>query len=299
MPPGTSWYVFAATLAGLLEENLPVGTRVEVVPRGGGVGNPILVDRGNETIAISQAATAAWAYNGHAQAYNGHKHQNIRALAGGLNSVWMAAMVREDYISRTGNDTLEKILRSPDAISIVMKPRGSTVPVVADMMFETFGTSREQIVARGGEVLQLAASQIPTVLRDGRADLYLETAIQGHPTLTEVSTTIEVRFLFYPDEVLAKLAGPGVKPSAMPKWFEGQTGPLQSVDMGTVLIAHKDLPADLAYLITKTICESREKMAEAHRAWRDFDPAQAARIENTGIPLHPGAERYYKEKGWL
>lgn len=299
MPPGTSWYVFAATLANLLQERLPDGVRVEVTPRGGGVGNPILVDRGRRTIAIAQAATSAWAYSGHSQAYEGRKHPNIRALAGGLNAVWMAAIVREDYIWRTGNDSLEKILHSREPVRIVMKPRGSSVPVLADMIFAALGTSRERIVANGGEIIQVTANQIPTILRDGRADIYLETAIQGHPTITEVTTTISVRFLPIPPAVLAAIAGPGVKILPMPKWFKGQAGPLESVDMGTVLIAHKDLPADMAYLITKTICESRKQMVEAHRAWRDFEPSAGGLIENTGAPLHPGAERYYKEKGWL
>ncbi len=299
MPPGTSWYVFAATLAGLLQESVPEGVRVEVVARGGGVGNPILVDRGEETVALSQAATAAWAYNGDPIAYGGEKHQNIRALAGGLNRVWMTALLREGYITRTGNDTLEKALLSDEPLRIVMKPKGSTVPVVADIMFQTLGTSREEISRKGGEILQVTANQIPTILRDGRADLYLETAIQGHPTVTEVATTAGMRFVDYPEAVLEKLEGPGVTRTPMPQWFQGQTGPLDSVDMGTVLIAHKDLSPDLAYLITKTICESSAAMADAHRAWRDFDPKRGGLLANTGVPLHPGAERYFREKGWL
>ena len=79
MRPGTSWYVFAATLATLLQKELPPGTPVEVIARGGAIGNPILVDRGDATIAIAQAATSAWARSSHPQAYKGRKHENIRA----------------------------------------------------------------------------------------------------------------------------------------------------------------------------------------------------------------------------
>ena len=297
MPPGTSWYVFAATLSGLLESSLPPGTSVEVIARGGGVGNPILVDRGDATIALSQAATAAWAYFGHPRAYKGEKHQHIRALVGGLNRVWMVAMLREEYIASSGNDSLEKAITSDTPARIIMKPNDSTVPVVADMILESFGASRDSIVAKGGEIIQVSANQIPSILRDGRADLYFETAIQGHPTVMEVATTVPVRFENLPDAVLEKLRGPGVTPIPMPEWFPGQTGPLKSVDMGTVLIANQDLSDDLAYLITKTVCENRDKMAAAHKAWADFDPAAAGLEENTAIPLHPGAARYFQEKG--
>ena len=298
MPPGTSWYVFAATLAQLLQGSLPQGTRVEVVARGGGIGNPILVDRGDETIALAQAATAAWAYHGNPVAYE-REHRNLRALAGGLNRVWMAALMTEEYIDRTGHDTLEKALLSGGPLRIVMKPRVSTVPVVADMLFDSLGTSRERIVEQGGEIIQVTANQVSSILRNGRADLYLETAIRGHPTVTEVATTTPVRFLDYPEATIARLTGPGIERTPMPAWFRGQQGPLDSVDMGTVLIAHKDTSSELALLVAKTVCEERDAMAQAHRAWEDFDPEQAARLEKTGVPLHPGAEAYYRQRGWL
>ncbi len=298
MPPGTSWYVFAATLAQLLRDAVPAGTSIEVVARGGGIGNPILVDRGEETIAIAQAATAAWAYAGNAIAYD-HRHGNLRALAGGLNRVWMAALMTEDYIERTGHETLKEALQSGTPPRIVMKPRGSTVPVVADLLFETLGTSRERIQADGGDIIQVSANQVSAIFRNGQADLYLETAIRSHPTVTEVSTTTSVRFLDYPEETITKLVGPGIERTPMPAWFRGQSGPLDSVDMGTVLIIHKDAPRDLAHLITKAVCEGREAMAEAHSAWEDFRPQQAARLEKTGVPLHPGAEDYYLRQGWI
>ena len=298
MPPGTSWYVFGATLARLLQDALPAGSRVEVIARGGAIGNPILVDRGDETIALAQAATAAWAYDGNPLAYE-RQHRNLRALAGGLNRVWMAALMTEEYIERTGHDTLEEALRSEGPIRIVMKPRGSVVPVVADMLFDSLGSSRERIVEQGGEIIQVAANQVSAILRNGRADLYLESVIRGHPTVTEVSTTTPLRFLDFPEETIARLAEPGIERTAMPEWFRGQVAPLDSVDMGTVLIAHKGAPDELAYLVAKTVCEKKDAMAQAHRAWEDFNPEQAGRLEKTGVPLHPGAASYYRERGWL
>ena len=298
MPPGTSWYVFAATLAQLLQDAVPDGTSVEVIARGGAIGNPILVDRGDQTIALAQAVTAAWAYRGDPAAYE-REHRHLRALAGGLNRVWMAALMTEDYIKRTGHETLGQALRSDEPIRIVMKPRGSIVPVVADMLLESLGTSREQIVERGGEIIQVTANQISAILRNGRADLYLESVIRGHPTVTEVATTTPVRFLDLPEDTIARLEGPGAERTPMPAWFRGQQGPLDSVDMGTVLIIHENAPEELAYLVARTVCERRDAMAQAHRAWEDFDPMQAASLAKTGVRLHPGAAAYYRERGWI
>ena len=298
MPPGTSWYVFAATLAQLLQDVVTDGTRVEVIARGGAIGNPILVDRGDETIALAQAATAAWAFRGDPVAYQ-QEHRHLRALAGGLNRVWVAALLTEDYIERTGHVTLDQALGSGGPVRIVMKPRGSVVPVVADMVLASLGTSRERVIEQGGEIIQVSANQISAILRNGRADLYLESVIRGHPTVTEVATTTPVRFLDLPGNTIARLEGPGAERTPMPNWFPGQQGPLDSVDMGTVLIIHENAPQELAYLVAKTVCEQKDTMARAHRAWEDFAPEQAASLAKTGVPLHPGAAMYYRERGWL
>lgn len=296
---GTSWYVFGATLYKLLKDNLPLGGRVEIIAKGGGVGNPILVDSGKASLALANVCTAVWARQGDKFSYGGRKHENLVALAGGLNSVWFVVMAREEYLARSGHETIEQILLGSDPVRIIMKPRGSTIPVVADMILEALGTSREQIEARGGRIIQVETQQIPELIRDGRADVYFEAAPLGHPTVTEVSLTGDVRFLELPPKVVGALAEHGLKPSALPKFFKGQAGPTSSVDLGTILVAHKDLSEPMAYLITKTICENTEAMGKAHKAWGKFKPELAGQRENTGIPLHPGARRYYEERGWL
>jgi len=296
---GSSWYIFGATLSKLLQDNLPQGTNVEVVPKGGGVGNPISVNKDSSMIGLANVATVVWAWEGNSVVYKGEKYRDIRALVGGLNSVWITAMVREAYIKETGNDTLEKILLSGKPVRVVMKPAGSSVPVVADMILKAMGTSREKIKANGGKIIQVSAKQIPALVRDNRADLYFESALKGHPVVTETSLTGKVRFLDLPDGVLTELAKTGLNPLPLPQWFEGQSGPTKAVDMGTLLIANQNLSDERAYLITKTLCENTKTMATAHKAWSTFKPEDAWKPEKTGIPLHPGAIRYYKEKGWM
>lgn len=296
---GSSWYVFGATLYKLLRDNLPSSSRIEVIAKGGGVGNPTMVDSGKASLALANVCTAVWARHGHPSAYNGRQHDQLVSLVGGLNSVWYVIMAREEYIARTGNDTLEKIVLGADPVRIVMKPRGSTIPVIADLIFEALGASRQKIEARGGRILQVETQQIPELIRDGRADVYFEAAPLGHPTVTEVSLTGKVRFLEIPPRVIEALAAQGLTPSSMPKFFQGQAAPIPSVDLGTVVIANKNLPDEIAYVIAKTICENANAMAKAHKAWSRFKPELAGQPGNVGIPLHPGAERFYRERGWI
>ncbi len=299
MPLGSSWYVFGATLAKLLQDALPAGSNVEVVAKGGGVGNVISVDTGKAEFGLANVATAVWAWNGHPEVYAGKQYRNVRSLVGGLNPVWFNALVRQDFIDKTGQKTLEEILTSGKPVRIVMKPKGSTVPVVADMLLAALGTNRAKILSDGGEIVQVAASQLPTLIRDGRADIYFESTPRGHPATTEATLTGEVVFLDLPEKAVKELAKEGLAPSKMPQIFKGQSGPTQSVDFGTQLIANASMSDDLAYLITKTVCENKDAMVAAHKAWASFVPEEAWKPENTGIPLHPGAAKYYKERGWL
>jgi len=299
MPLGSIWYVFAASFAKVITPGLPAGSNVEVIARRGGIGNPVIVNDGKADIALSNVATSAWAFEGEAEIYKGKKHPNIRSLLGGLNEVWIVGMLTEDYIKRTGNDTLEKALLSDKPPRVIMKPAGSSVPPAARWVLEGIGTSFDSLKSRGGSLTQVDVSQIPTLMRDGRADLYFESASPGHPATTEVTLTTPVRFVDLPDRSLTLLAKNGLKILPMPEFFKGQTGPTKAVDLGTHLIANKDLPDDVAYRITKAILEKRDELVNEHKAMSGFKAEDAWKPENNGIPLHPGAIRYYRERGWM
>lgn len=296
---GTSWYVFSATLYKLMAKEMPPGTRLEVMAKGGGISNPLLVEMGKADLALANRATAVWARDGHPLVYGGIVHPGLRVLVGGLNAVPVSAVVREEYVKRTGNDTLEKIFSGSDPVRVVMKPKGSSVPVVADLILEALGTSRAAIRKNGGNIIQVSAKQIPDVLRNGQADVYFESMPKGHPTVTQVSLTVPVRFLDLPDKVHASLREIGLEECEIPKTWQGQKGPTRAVDLGTVIITHARLPEEVAYLFTKMICENRETLGKAHKAWSGFDPEQAWTPARTGIALHPGAKRYYRERGWM
>jgi TRAP-type uncharacterized transport system substrate-binding protein len=47
------------------------------------------------------------------------------------------------------------------------------------------------------------------------------------------------------------------------------------------------------------VVENKDELVKAHKAFSDFVPEDAWKPENNAIPLHPGAERYYKERGWI
>ena len=299
MPLGSIWYVFAASFTKYIQPALPAGAKIDVVARGGGIGNVILVNEKKADLGLANVCTSVWAMEGEQEIYKGRKYPDIRALLGGLNEVWIVGMLTEEYIKRTGNDTLEKALLSSQPPRVIMKPAGSTVPPAVRMIFQGLGMDLDKYRAKGGQIIQVDVGQIPQMMRDGRADLYFESASPGHPATQEVSLTVPVRFVDLPEKSLAVLAKNGMKVHPMPVAFKGQSAPTKAADFGTNLIVHKDMPVETAYAITKAIIENRDAIVAEHKAMSGFVAKDAWRPENVGIPLHPGAVKYYKERGWM
>lgn len=297
MREGSAWYVFAATLEQIIEPIIGADS-VEVIARGGGVANPMVVEAGKAEIALSNVASAVWAVEG-SDVYKGRKAENIRALVGGLNSVYIGALARKAFTDERGTTDLDKILSSDQAIRVLMKPVGSSAVPVADMIFAAAGTSADEIKANGGEIIQVDTGQIADQIRNGNADLYIDTMIKGHPTITEVALTSAVEFLDLPAAMTETAAKQGLSIGTYGPWFEGQTKPTTGANLGTVLIANASMDDETAYKITKAIIENADTLRASHGAFSRFDPTKAFAPENTGIALHPGAERYYREAGLL
>jgi len=59
------------------------------------------------------------------------------------------------------------------------------------------------------------------------------------------------------------------------------------------------LDDDVAYAMAKALCEGVDTLKSGHAALKIWDPATSWQPVKLGVPIHPGAERYYKEKGWM
>ena len=69
----------------------------------------------------------------------------------------------------------------------------------------------------------------------------------------------------------------------------------QTVGVFNFAICHKDLPEDLVYAIVKAVMENNPRMVQGHAAAKETLPQNVDK--NTFLPFHPGAVRYFEEKG--
>jgi hypothetical protein len=292
--PGTSFYSYAIVMSRLMSEEFPPNSKIEVIPRGGSVSNPTIVNEGGADIGLTQAYTATLASRGEIMYEEKGPHENIRAVTGALDVAYVWVLARKSYIERTGFKTLEDIFTAEDVPRVGMKPVGSVVLPIADTILSTVGTSLDGL-RDANRLYNAQPSQIGEMLRDGRLDVYFESTPLNHPGLTEVTLTNDMVFIPLNQEAQDLLLRDGMTMKIAPAGsYKGMDEDYNTPGTGNCIIASKDAEDDMIYLLTKTLVERKEELVEENAALSAWNPEEYL----TTIPLHPGAKRYYDERGW-
>lgn len=292
---GTGWYAYGSFFSELMMDELPAGSQVNIIPEAGAAANPILVSNGRFPIALGFNQANNWAYNG-LFIYD-EQLDNLRGLVGYLDTYYYAAMVSKNF----GITDLAEIAEKQLPIRVSTVPIGGTGEVVTRLIFEYYGFTYDDIRAWGGRVEHNDFGTIVDMFKDGQTDFFLQNITQGHPAITELAITTDVLFLEFPEEMIdAFVAEYGFSRETLPaNSFNGQTEDIKSMGLTTTLFTNTDLPDDIAYAITKAIVENPEYLHSGHVALQRFSPEDAADPIGNGIPLHPGAEAYYRDAGLL
>jgi TRAP transporter TAXI family solute receptor len=291
---GSAWYVYGATMADLLRKTLPAGSNVDVKPFAGGVGNAKLVAKNETPLALSFTVTNRWAFEGK-EAYD-TRLENLRALVGGLDTYYLVAVAQK----KLGINSLAEIKDKRMPVRIFTQPVGALGEFGGRQLLRAYGLSYADVKGWGGSTTHVGYNIIVDAFKDGRADLLLAVVTPKHPSVSEIATFTDIKFLSLAPEVVKGLEPLGYTTATMPAdTFKNQPEPLHTVGFPTVVITNKEMPDGVAYTVTKTIVENKDALVRGHAGLGTFDPTTAWRPEKVGIPLHPGAERAYREKGWM
>lgn len=298
--PGGSWYSYGSAFGEIIEAS--EGERqisVEVLPRGGGMTNPVAVSQGAADLGFVSAAAAVWARDGIGEEFEGREASNARAILGGLQLAYTTIAARRDYVERSGLTTFDEMVASDNPPRIVLKPAGSQVPIMANYMFEALDSSLEDMRGRGA-ITQISTAQIAQMLRDATADVYIENAPVGQATMSEVTLTTPMVFVPASQQVLDHMTQLGAPAAEMPAGsYPGQDEAYLTSMSPTILIANADMDEEVAYQLTRALVEQQERIAETFPALAEWDPEAGAQPDQAVIELHPGAARYYRERGWI
>jgi TRAP transporter TAXI family solute receptor len=148
---------------------------------------------------------------------------------------------------------------------------------------------------------RLGAAESTNAIKDGKIDAYFW--VGGLPTsaVTDLAATPGTKLVLIDTADLVskmnakygKLYSTGVIPA---KTYPGQDTDNKVSVVQNILVASAKMPDKTAYDIVKTIMEQKKELVLVHSEAKSFDIANQT-DDNTPIPWHPGAAKYFKEHG--
>ena len=161
------------------------------------------------------------------------------------------------------------------------------------------GVSFDDIKAWGGVVEMTGGAQIKDGLQDDLYDMTIDHIGAGQANTTELCINHAMYDVQLGEETMAKLCELGYDYVTVPaNTWNGQTEEIKTVGSQQCILVSTSMDEEVAYAITKALCENKDALKEASAALGYFNPEVAGSKALTGCDLHPGAARYYQEMGY-
>lgn len=297
---GGGWYVQAGGIASLVNEKEPKIT-IKVVP-GGGVVNPMKINKGEDDLGWGITCVDKMAFDGTAPIYK-EACPNIRALGGIFGTYLLHICAAEDTGITTIAEMAERV-KEGKAIKVAAPMKGTSEYPLINAILGFYGISYEDIEAAGGKVFYAAYADMVTLYKDRHVDFVFTHLSIPAAAITEMAVSRKMTVLVYSDEcidfmhekwgTLSKESEKCVIPAGT---YKGQEKDVQTAATAGELLINKDVPVEVAYTIIKILCENSEELYTIDRANKTFIPEKG--WKDVVVPLHSGAEMYYKEAGYM
>lgn len=265
----------------------PPGLIVVAQATVGSVENIELLRSGAVEAGFAQADVAYWAYSGTGSFTGKPGFEGLRSL-GMLYAEAIQVVVRSDgFIDRMA-DLKGRV--------ISLGEEGSGTLVEARLILDAYGLSETMLTPA-----YLKPGTAADRLAKGELDGFF--MVGGFPVaaVSDVAARVPIRLVPIDGEPAARLRR-GLRfylETDIPADVYPGTAPTPTLSLGAELLTRADRDPELIYGVVKALWSenTRRILAEGHPTGRSFDPAKAA--ASVSLPLHPGAERYYREAGLI
>ena len=280
---GTSgtYYAVGGVLKTVLDSKLTLST-LNVESTGASVANVNMITDGEAQMAILQSDVINYAHEG-TNSFDG---------APETNALWVAGIYNEtvQILAKPGINTVSDLKGKTICVGDV----GSGTEINAWQVLSAAGLTKDDVNAVNGS-FQDGVDQ----LKDGKIDAAFTVA--GAPTtaIVDYATTNQLNLVSLSEDELAKVLAeyPFLVQDNLPAGtYTGQDAEVCCVAVQAALVADESLSEDVVYEMTKAIYENQADLTAGHAKWGLLSLETA--LENTA-PMHPGAEKYYKEVGAL
>ncbi len=276
------YYPLGVTIAKIYAD-IP-GSKVEVQTTDGSVENLMRLQHGSGQIAFALGDALQDAWKGNAAAGFDGRLDRLRVIGALYPSFIQIVATRASGI-RTLADLKGKSL-SVGAAKSGTELNARAILRAAGLQDSDLGRTENKDF---GESTQLMVKK--------QLDATLQSAGLGVTSLKELSDNNDIVLVPVPKPVVLKM-GPPFRPGVIPAHtYLGQDRPVPTAMVMNYLVTSAAVSDDLAYQMTKLVFDSLPELAIAHMVGAEIRRQTAAK--GSPVPLHPGAIRYYKEKGLL
>ncbi len=279
---GTSgvYYPLGSKYAELLDK---AGIKAKAVTSGASVSNAKAIGNGDAQAAIMQNDVAYYAYNG-LYMFQGKAIKKLRGVAA-LYPETVQFVVKADSNIKTLQDLKGK--------KVAIGAPGSGTAVAAEQILKAAGVwdSIQKVNQKFSEAAQ--------ALKLGQIDAAVIVSGAPTPAITQIAVTTPVRVIPIPDDILNKLKSEGyifyVRQNLPKDTYKGMTEDTPTVAVKAILVASADLPDSVVYNMAKVLFDNVDQLRAVHQKARFISLNTA--LDGMSIPLHPGAYKYYQDKG--
>lgn len=276
-----TYFPLGGAMAEIINKNVG-NANATAVSTGASVANVNMLGTNEVQMAFIQNDIAFYAYNGQ-EMFKDKKQANLRAVAALYNET-----IQIVTLASSGVKSLADIKGKRVAVGAA----GSGTEVNARQILETVGLTYNDI-----KVQYLSFGEAANGLRDGNTDVAFNTA--GAPTaaIRDIAAQKDIVIVPVPKDVADKLIAkyPFYAPQKIAKdTYNKQTADVDTVTVKSILVANAALDTNLVYKATKAIFTNLDRLAQAHAKGKDITKTSA--VEALPIPLHPGADKFFKEK---
>jgi len=274
------------TAIGTVIESVAPGIKCTAEATGGSVFNMNAIQEGELEMAIVQGTSVAEGMSGKGQFKDG-KTTKVRTIAN-YHSTPQHIVVRADLDVKSIKDL--------KGLKLEMIAAGDGVEVSTKNMLASVGITWDQIKPQYSGNRVQAASRLKT----GEVDGIIDGTGIGAAWLVDVIGNGKFKLISLTDDEIKTIstAYPEFSKVKIPAGtYKGQNEDVYAVSSWTVIVSSDTLSDDLVYKITKGLFENKSSLEKKNAYFNDLVPET---IKDAIIaPLHPGAEKFYKEKGIL
>lgn len=281
---GTSgtYYAVGGVLQTVLGSKLSL-LNVTVESTGASKANVNMMSDGEAQLAILQSDVLNYAHEG---------TFTFADTGAETSALWVMGIYNEtvQILAKPGINTVSDLAGK----TVIVGDVGSGTEVNAWQVLGAVGLGKDDLNAQNGSFQEGVDA-----LKDGKVDAVFTVAGAPTTSIVDYAATNELNLVSLSDEELAKITAeyPFLVQDNLPAGtYSGYDKEVVCVAVQAALVADETLSEDAVYELTKAIFENQAELAEGHAKWGLLSTDTC--LDNTA-PMHPGAEKYYKEIGVL